>query len=191
MSTTGNPWCVALDARIRDRLARLRDRVGATQGHDVARRHVAHEHLAEVVGRVLGAEARAAARQLLRHDRVPVEQQRDEIRRGAPGEQRQQSERLTRRLECEDDRGEQRVRRAGEDRRHAHEPRDVRVDAEPRRERGALLADPRAEPAPIVNSGASVPPDVPLPRYTAHEMSLSATSTSSARSDDRARDACR
>ena len=92
------------------------------------------------------------------------QEQRDEIRGAAAREQRQQAHRLPRRLEREHDRGEQRVRRAGEDRRHADERRDVRIDAEPRRDRATAPPSSAPSPPPIVNSGASVPPDVPLPR---------------------------
>ena len=135
--------------------------------HDVARRAVAHPHLRQAVHLVRGAHVRAAPRELLRHDRVAPEQQRHEVRRRAAGEQREQADGLPRRLEGEHHRGEQRVRRAGEDRRHPDEAGDARIDA--------------PSPPPIVNSGASVPPDVPLPRYTDHDTNFSTTSASSAR----------
>jgi len=55
----------------------------------------------------------------------------------------------------------------------------VSVEAESRRGRGEPRAKRRPEPATDVKSGASVPPDVPLPRYSDHERNLSTTRSSS------------
>ena len=181
-SSTGNPWCTVSAARVASQLAHLADGARRRDRHHVARDRVAHGNAIEKVRGVLRANRRAAARELLRHDRAAHEEEREQIRRAAAGEQRQKPHRLARRLEREDDRGEQRVRRAGEDRRHADERRDVHVDRPARRQRRGRAAPSSApSPPPIVNNGASVPPDVPLPRYTDHEMNLSTTSTSSAR----------
>jgi hypothetical protein len=101
-------------------------------------------------------------------------EQRDEIRRAASREQRQKAQRLPRRLEREDDGREHGVRRAREDGRHADERRDPRVDAQSRYRPHQYAPTSAPTPPPIVKSGASVPPDVPLPSATIHDTSLSA-----------------
>ena len=91
---------------------------------------------------------------------------RHETRKAAvqPPSSGKQAHRLARGLEGEHHRGQQRARGAREHRRHAHQRSDAQID--PSCGASAATSAARAArpaPPPIVNSGASVPPEVPLP----------------------------
>src|SRR5690348_4295551 len=67
----------------------VRKAIRRRERHDLPRRGVAHEHLTEIVGDVLGPDARPATGELFRHDGAPHHEQRYEVCGAAPGEQRQ------------------------------------------------------------------------------------------------------
>src|SRR5689334_6974552 len=89
--------------------ARVRGSVEDGEGGDFLVREIADESVREMVRCVLRANRHAAPRELLGHDRVTRERERCEVGRRRAKKNRKEADRLTRRLECEDHRREQRV----------------------------------------------------------------------------------
>src|SRR6185295_4092048 len=98
-----------------------------------------------MVDLVLGADGSLSTRQFFRQQRVAVEQQRDEVSRGASQQERQQTDWLASGLERENDCRQQSVGRAGKDRRHSHQRRDAWIDSNRGRYCGDQRSDPGAE----------------------------------------------
>ena len=135
---------------------------------------VAHQHLLEVVGRVFGRHAHAATRDLLGHDRVAHDQRRDQVaprcsRRAAAASPAAAASSRTRTPPTPAARAMRR-RRSPPCRPAPAMRGSMPSRGQHRRQPRSRRSAPSAPP--IVNSGASVPPDVPLPSAIDHEMNF-------------------
>ena len=145
-STMGKPWCRFPSAPTeiqRRALSTVCVEESVTTGLDAMSPTI---DLLERIGHEFGRRADSAAGDLLRHNRVLVQQAGDKVTRRATRQQGQEPVGLERRLKGEDGRREKRPRGAGKQRGHSDQRRhaqvDPRVRQEPNRRRAQRLAAP-------------------------------------------------
>ena len=159
-----------------DPVADVFDRIGGMEDDRRGRRDVADQDLAQVVGLVFGLDASPAARDLLGHDRECGMSRSDtRIRRGAPA--RSGSRPIGWRV-VSNAKTTEASSACEAPAKIAAMPTSAAMRASTCRH-GAQRSSPAPSsapsPPPIVKSGASVPPEVPLPSAIAQETNLNAT----------------